>query len=293
MAATTEIGWADSTTNFWLGCTKVSDACRDCYAVPIAAHMGIGWGDDAPRHRTSEQNWNAPLRWNAMHDRGQTHMIVQGKSVPVPRWIFGNSLSDFFDNRPDVALWREEAWTKVIRPTTLLRWLLLTKRVPNVLKMLPADWDGDRNYRHVGIIASVGTQDELDRDIPRLVGLKAHGVRWIGLSIEPQLGPVSIIGCPEARQLDWCISGGESAHLISPRKYLLAWPRRLVAECATLQIPLFVKQLGSLAFDGDQRIRTKHPAGAAPDEWPVDLRVQQMPRVYDQERSQPSQPTLF
>jgi len=111
MGAVTEIGWADSTTNFWIGCTKVSDACKDCYAVPIAANLGVGWGDDAPRHRTSEELWRAPLRWNAMHDRGQIHMIHEGKSVPVPLRIFSNSLSDFFDNHPDVAPWREEAWT--------------------------------------------------------------------------------------------------------------------------------------------------------------------------------------
>src|SRR5262249_6868883 len=71
MAATTKISWADGTVNFWIGCTKVSDACEDCYAVPIAASMGIGWGDDAPRHRTSEQTWNAPLRWNACTTAGR------------------------------------------------------------------------------------------------------------------------------------------------------------------------------------------------------------------------------
>src|SRR5262249_8677910 len=203
MAAVTEIGWADSTTNFWIGCTKVSDACKNCYAIPIADRMGIGWGDDAPRHRTGEEIWNAPLRWHRMHDRGQTHMIVKGGSVPVPLWVFGNSLSDFFDNHPDVAPWREEAWTTRIRPTTLLRWILLTKRIPNVPKMLPADWDHGRNSRHVGIVASVCNQDEFARDVPRLVALKALGVRWVGLSIEPQLAPVSIIGNTEARELDW------------------------------------------------------------------------------------------
>jgi len=283
MGAVTEIGWADSTTNFWIGCTKVSDACQDCYAIPIAANLGVGWGDAAPRHRTSEQESHAPLRWNAMHDRGQTHMIVNRKSVPVPVWVFGNSLSDFFDNLPDVAPWREEAWTKVIRPTTLLRWLLLTKRLPNALRMLPKDWDEGRNYRHVTIIASVSNQAEFDRDLPRLVALKAHGVRAVGFSIEPQLGPVSIIGSPEARELDWIISGGESAHLMPPRKYLLAWARLLVPECRMLAIPYFHKQLGSLAFDGERRIRTRHRAGADPSEWPADLRVQEWPRVYDQE----------
>src|SRR5262245_26055368 len=157
MAATTEIGWADSTVNFWIGCSKVSDACKDCYAIPFAARMGIGWGDDADRHRTSDEEWRAPLRWHAMHDRGQTHLVVKSEAVPVPLWVFGNSLSDFFDNQVPPAL-REEAWTKVIRKTPLLRWIILTKRVPNVLKMLPGDWNGGSDYRHVGIVASVCNQ---------------------------------------------------------------------------------------------------------------------------------------
>jgi protein gp37 len=293
MAATTKIAWADGSSNFWLGCTKVSDACANCYAIPIAANMNVGWGNDAPRHRTSDETWDAPLRWNAMHDRGQTHMMVKGESVPVPLWIFGNSLSDYFDNHPDVAAWREEAWMTVIRPTTLLRWIFLTKRVPNVRAMLPADWDGGRNYRHVGIIASVGTQAEFDRDIPRIVALKMLGVRWVGASIEPQLGPVSLLGCPEAPQLDWVITGGESTQLMPARKYFLAWPRLLVPQTRVLQVPLFVKQIGSLAFDGERRIRTKHSAGADPTEWPPDLRVQQWPKVYDNEERNVAQPRLL
>src|SRR5262249_1819786 len=148
MGATTKIGWAHASQNFWIGCSKASDACRDCYAIPIAADMRppVEWGADVPRKRTSDENWNNPLRWQRMHDRGQTHMILRGKSEPVPLWIFGNSLSDFFDNHPDVAEWREEARTTVIRPTTLLRWIFLTKRVPNVSKMLPRNWDQGRNY---------------------------------------------------------------------------------------------------------------------------------------------------
>jgi protein gp37 len=293
MGATTKIAWADGSTNFWMGCTKVGPCCENCYAIPIAAGMGVEWGPDVPRRPTSDELWRAPLRWNRMHDGGQTEMIVKGKSEPVPLWIFGNSLSDFFDNHPDVAPWRDEAWTTVVRPTTLLRWIFLTKRVPNVPKMLPADWDQGRNYPHVGIIASVGTQAEFDRDIPRLVALKALGVRWVGGSIEPQLGPVSIIGCPGARLLDWVITGGESTQLMPARKYFLAWPRLLVPQCRVLQVPLFVKQIGSLAFDGERRLRTKHPAGADPVEWPADLRVQQWPRVHENEQRSVSQPTFL
>ena len=181
MAEGTKIGWTDATCNFWIGCTEVSDACHDCYAIPIAARMGIGWGDNVPRYRTATARINYP-RWHRMHERGQTYHKVKGELNPVPLWVFPNSLSDFFDNHPDLPPWRAEAW-QIIRECWRLRITPLTKRIPNVLKMLLADRNGGRDYRHVGIIASVCNQMEFDRDLPRVVALNAHGVRWVGLSI--------------------------------------------------------------------------------------------------------------
>lgn len=33
MADKTKIEWTDATANFWIGCTKLSPACDNCYAV--------------------------------------------------------------------------------------------------------------------------------------------------------------------------------------------------------------------------------------------------------------------
>jgi protein gp37 len=101
------------------------------------------------------------------------------------------------------------------------------------------------------------------------------------------------MGCPESRQLDWVINGGESAHLMPPRKYFVAWARLLIQQCRALDVPFFLKQLGSLAFDGERRVYTKHPAGADADEWPADLRVQQWSRLCENEERPVSQPTLL
>jgi protein gp37 len=35
MADTTDIAWADSTFNPWIGCQKVSPACDFCYAEAL------------------------------------------------------------------------------------------------------------------------------------------------------------------------------------------------------------------------------------------------------------------
>jgi Protein of unknown function (DUF5131) len=168
MAATTKIGWAHATLLFWIGCTEVGPGCiANCYARKWAREkMGIGWGDDAVRRGTSEETWKQPARWNAAHDRGQIHMMVGGKPTRVPRWIFGNNLSDFFDNHPQVGPWRADAW-QVIHKTPLLRWILLTKRVSNVSKMLPTDWGGGRDYQLRGATAGQGCT--------RAEGSESHG----------------------------------------------------------------------------------------------------------------------
>ena len=93
-------------------------------------------------------------------------------------------MADVFDNDADPAV-RDRLWG-LIRQTPNLDWLLLTKRIGNASKMLPADW-GD-GYPNVWLIVSVD-QTALDRDAPKLAAIPAvvHG-----LSIEPQLAPVHL-----------------------------------------------------------------------------------------------------
>jgi protein gp37 len=67
----------------------------------------------------------------------------------------GFTSSRVFDNEVPPE-WRADLWD-VIRATPLLRWMLLTKRIGNVLKMVPPDWPST----HVGIMATIVNQAEL------------------------------------------------------------------------------------------------------------------------------------
>lgn len=273
MGETTGIAWTDATMNFWIGCTKVGPGCDHCYAENLATtRLGVPWGPGAPRRRTSAQLWNNPARWERAHAEGRA--ATRG-GKPVPTWVFTSSLADFFDNEADPQ-WRADAWA-VIRATPHLRWQIVTKRAPNVLKMLPADWNGGEGYQHVGIIASMVTQAEVDRDAPRLLGLKRRGVRWVGVSAEPQIERLTFADPPG---LDWVIVGGESIQRGKCRMFAVEWARSLVSECQAARVPVFVKQLGSAAFEGGRRLHLHDRAGADPAEWPADLRVREMPRVY-------------
>lgn len=173
-----KIEWTKSTFNPWIGCTKVSPGCDQCYAevsTPARA-MKIHWGSGQQRHRTALTNWNQVRRWNAKAAK-------TGEFWPV----FCASLADIFDNEvPDE--WRADFWA-LVRECPHLTFQVLTKRIGNVKRMLSADW-GD-GYPNVWLVISVVNQEEFDRDLPKLIATPA---RVRGLSMEPLLGPVDMRG---------------------------------------------------------------------------------------------------
>lgn len=66
MGANTSIEWATHTFNPWIGCTKVSAGCANCYAeADQDKRRGrVKWGKGNPRSRTSASYWQQPIKWN-------------------------------------------------------------------------------------------------------------------------------------------------------------------------------------------------------------------------------------
>lgn len=273
MGKNSAIGWTDHTYNPWRGCTKVGPGCVGCYAAARDLRYESGkdateprhWGPGAPRIRAALPTLRAPLKW------------AKAAAAGGPRKVFALSLGDVFDNEVDPA-WRREFWD-MVRITPELDYQLVTKRIGNADKMMPECWP--TGFAHVGIIATVVNQEEVDRDVPKLLALKdERNVTWVGLSIEPQLGPINVSrfmwpvceawpalyrSAAEARAagaittksrqrlvhadcvfIDWIISGGESAQPgHPPRPYDLAWGRSLRDQCAAAGVAFFQKQLGA------------------------------------------------
>ena len=243
MAENTKIEWADHTFSPWTGCTKVSPACDHCYAEGWAKRSGhVKWGSGQPRRRTSDANWRMPLKWNREAERTGVR----------PR-VFCASLADVFDNEVDPA-WRADLF-KLIADTQNLNWLLLTKRVGNVMKManevadmprlgshtghlIAHQWRNGSPPKNVWLGATVVNQEEADRDIPKLLAVPA-AKRF--LSIEPMLGPMLLQEHALSR-IDWVIVGGESgpgARPIHPD-----WARSIRDQCAAAGVPFLFKQWG-------------------------------------------------
>jgi protein gp37 len=136
-----------------------------------------------------------------------------------------------FDNEVDPQ-WRADLWD-VIRATPLLRWMLLTKRIGNVPKMIPADWP----FAHVGIMATIVNQTEWNRDYSKLAAVPAP---WRGVSMEPLLGPIDIGGA----RPDWIITGGESGPRHRPVD--AEWVCSISDQCARNGIAFHHKQWGGV-----------------------------------------------
>jgi len=229
MGETTKIEWADHTFNPWIGCTKVSPACDNCYAAELmdTRYGRAKWGAGEARVRTAASNWQQPRKWNRIAERNGTRPFV-----------FCASLADVFDNEAEV-IWRRELFD-LIHETPRLVWLLLTKRIGNVHKMVNLlDWPGN-----AAIGATMASQEEYDRDRIKLAYVKnvASPLFTFG-SFEPLLGPVIL----DKNAPDWIIVGGESGK--SARPMQLEWARDLKRQSEELGRVFNFKQVGGRGSD--------------------------------------------
>lgn len=235
MAEHTKIEWCDHTFNPWIGCTKVSPACDNCYAEHLMDRRmdRAKWGAGEDRVRTSAANWREPLKWQRRAERDGTRPFV-----------FCASLADVFDNEVP-AEWRRDL-LELIEATPNLVWLLLTKRIGNVRRMTDPERGCLPLPRNVAIGATMATQEEYDRDSVKLreVDEMARPLFTFG-SFEPLLGPIRISGWAP----DWIIVGGESGPNARPMD--LDWARRIERDCQRFfPRPIFnFKQVGGKGAD--------------------------------------------
>lgn len=77
MGKDTKIEWADFTFNPWVGCSKVSAGCANCYAETLMdKRLGrVAWGPGGTRSRTSESYWRQPLKWDQEAKRRMTEIV--------------------------------------------------------------------------------------------------------------------------------------------------------------------------------------------------------------------------
>jgi protein gp37 len=263
----TAISWCDHTLNSWWGCVEVSPGCDHCYAKTLAERWGRQvWGVLAPRYFT-KKGFNQALAWDAA-----------AKKDGVRRRVFVQSMSDIceilpeaHESKAEMDARRKDLFERIIPTCSNLDFQLLTKRVGNYSKVVPASWMSGEWPSNAWAGISVVNQNEVDRDIPKLERLPAP-VRF--LSVEPLISDVLLDD--HLLHLHWVIIGGESGS--QARSMVLGWAKDIVRECAKWNVAVFMKQLGKIPIN---REGVKHPIsdshGANIEEFPAILRVRQFP----------------
>lgn len=229
------INWTHHTFNAWIGCTRVSPGCKNCYAETLDRrnlHERVShWGPGAPRKVMSDTYWRQPVKWNA-----------EATAAGERRRVFSSSLADVFDEEGPIEQ-RERLW-QLIRETPSLDWLLLTKRPQCIRRHLPTDWG--EGYSNVWLGVSV---EDRKHGLPRVDALRDIPAAIRFLSIEPlleDLGEINLSG------IHWVIVGGESGS--RARSMDVTWVQSIIAQCSLENVAVWVKQLGKMPADEGEEL---------------------------------------
>lgn len=250
------------TFNAWIGCEKVSPACKHCYAEAWSVLRGYTedghhhlklWGPApaTPRVRTSKAYWKRPLAWNKLAQKFGTRLKV-----------FCASLADVGEDHPLVEPWRRDLFA-LIDATPDLDWLLLTKRPAVLRDRWP--WKWHNRPRNVWVGATMENQACAEERAGDLIEIPAM-VHFA--SVEPMIGRVDLSpwlsSIDGRRGIDWAIIGGESGGRRAELDIVAA--EQLADQCVDAGVAVFSKQDSALHPGTRGRLSDKM---WALKQWPV------------------------
>lgn len=276
MAENSAISWTDHTMNFWIGCTKVSPACTNCYAAVDTfarrerSHGNELWGPHANRHRTSAALWKKPYTWNRNHEwleckdcgwRGHLDKMTFDKAFrcpnceslntkPTRQRVFVSSLSDICEEHHQITEAMREEIANIVMDCENLDFLFLTKRPENFNRLWMFPFGGNLPD-NLWVGTTVENQLFANIRIPHLLNIPAR-VRF--LSCEPLLGHIGFNETDELhdafanKKIHWVITGGESGSKARPTNPI--WFESLHDQCKEAGIAFHFKQWGEWSTDG-------------------------------------------
>lgn len=200
-----KIGWCDQTWNPIIGCDKISDACKECYAEKMAGrlcrmkstyyYLNVIDYDINPHGEITTKGWN-----------GKTHLVESALQKPLkrknPTKYFVCSMGDLFHESVDFD-WIDKVMAIIAR-SKQHTFQILTKR-PKRMKEYFNDSDRNRlihnqncnigkpvnhfNWplENLWLGITVENQKRANERIPILLEIPAK-VRFV--SIEPMLGEI-------------------------------------------------------------------------------------------------------
>ena len=228
------------TWNIFGGCDKVSEGCKNCYAIlQVRRLSGNPNKKIGPKYSglVTKTN-NGTLNWT-----GETKFFDDRINEPYhwtkPSLVFVNSLSDTF--HPGIDRDTILRVFQVMRDNPEHIFQVLTKRPERIIENLPDDFSPE-TFPNVWIGTSIEHTKNV-KMIDRVRELKKVDAAVRFLSVEPILDFV-VPGKDLLNGIDWIIVGGESGPLARPID--VNWFRVLRRICILTKTPFFFKQTGSV-----------------------------------------------
>ncbi|MDT9719111.1 phage Gp37/Gp68 family protein [Paenibacillus sp. ClWae2A] len=235
MASNSHIEWTEATWNPVTGCTKVSEGCRNCYALAMARRL------EAMGNPRYLNGFNVTLH----HD-----LIEAPLKWKKPRKIFVNSMSDMFHKDvPDEFI---KAVFNTMNEASWHTFQVLTKRSSRLMELAPQlNWT-DNIWQGVSV--------ENDKVLDRIDHLRQTPAAIKFLSCEPLLGSIDNLNL---QGIDWVIVGGESGPKARPMEE--EWALSIRDQCVEQETAFFFKQWGGVQKHRHGRILD----GRTYDEYPI------------------------
>jgi len=272
----TKIEWTDETWNPVVGCQKVSEGCRNCYAEKMATRLAC----------MGQVKYQPVIHYPTDHKRGWNGFTEFDEAALLapqrwknPRRVFVVSMGDlFYEGVPFEFIGK--VWA-IMDQCPQHTFQVLTKRperlAQTVRRLAPLfGCTGAWPLPNVWLGVTAENQEQADKRIPALLQTPA-AKRFV--SIEPMLGPVDLHNLgwgphggavawqnKEGRKLDWVIIGGESGPGARPMQ--ADWARSVRDQCQAAGIPFLFKQWGGVNKKKAGRLLD----GRTWDEFPDDQR---------------------
>lgn len=199
--------------NPWVGCTKISEACTNCFYCPKFGEIVLDSAASLP------------------------------DNLPHGTVIVTAFRSDFFIDSADI--YRTEAW-QTIKDHPEYIFLICTKRVQRIEQCLPTDW-GD-GYDNVVIMVTTENQKRADERLPVFLNVPCKH-KWIAAM--PLLEPINIEKYL-TQGIEHVEVGGERAFPQYVRSLNYDWVAALAEQCVRTNTRMSFMTVGSRFIMGDE-----------------------------------------
>jgi protein gp37 len=272
----TKIEWTNRTWNPVVGCTKISEGCKNCYAEKFAYRLAcMEWKDDTRKLKYCNVTDPDTKKWN-----GKTYLAEEELATPFswrkPSMVFVCSMGDIFHESVPFE-WIDKVMA-VIALSPKHTYQVLTKRPERMLEYFSrskdeiiAKWEDavydiglcDKNedpdapacylfnrtnnewpLKNLWLGVTAENQEQAENRIPYLLQIPA-AVKFI--SAEPLLGYIDfecweISGCPTGflEEINWIIAGPETGSGARPMEK--EWLEDIYDQCKDYGIPFFDKK---------------------------------------------------